>query len=155
MLYDTLKNSIRQEAQNYLSQQRGLDDTKVKELSDYFANQIYTSYDFIGNLENLTKDKIKQEVKEGFERLLKDSPQVGVEVSYDSNYLLGFLINTLADSQTTRQLLSDISQATVGMPFSQFYEGHELVEVIQSVRPRLIELYNNTTFDDWTDWAEK
>ena len=155
MLYDTLKNSIRQEAQNYLSQQRGLDDTKVKELSDYFANQIYTSYDFIGNLENLTKDKIKQEVKEGYERLLKDSPQVGVEVSYDSNYLLGFLINTLADSQTTRQLLSDISQATVGMPFSQFYEGHELVDIIQSIRPRLIELYHNTTFEDWTDWAEK
>ena len=71
MLYDTLKNSIRQEAQNFLSQQRGLDDTKVKELSDYFANQIYTSYDFIGNLENLTKDKIKQEVKKGYERYLK------------------------------------------------------------------------------------
>ena len=102
-----------------------------------------------------TKDKIKQEVKKGYERLLKDSPQVGVEVSYDSNYLLGFLINTLADSQTTRQLLSDISQATVGMPFSQFYEGHELVDIIQSIRPRLIELYHNTTFDDWTDWAEK
>ena len=48
-----------------------------------------------------------------------------------------------------------MSQATVGMPFSQFHEGHELVEIIQSVRPRLIELYNNTTFDDWTDWAEK
>ncbi|MDU5407451.1 MAG: XRE family transcriptional regulator, partial [Streptococcus agalactiae] len=121
----------------------------------YFANQIYISYDFVGNLENLSKDKIKQEVKESYERLLKDSPQAGVEVSYDSNYLLGFLINTLADSQTTRQLLSDMSQATVGMPFSQFHEGHELVEVIQSVRPRLIELYNNTTFDDWTDWAEK
>ena len=155
MLCETLKNSIRQEAQTYLSQQEGLDDTKIKELSNYFANQIYISYDFVGNLENLSKDKIKQEVKESYERLLKDSPQAGVEVSYDSNYLLGFLINTLADSQTTRQLLSDMSQATVGMPFSQFHEGHELVEVIQSVRPRLIELYNNTTFDDWTDWSEK
>lgn len=155
MLCETLKNSIRQEAQTYLSQQEGLDDTKIKELSNYFANQIYISYDFVGNLENLSKDKIKQEIKEGYERLLKDSSQAGVEVSYDSNYLLGFLINTLADSQATRHLLSDMSQATVGMPFSQFHEGHELVEVIQSVRPRLIELYNKTTFDDWTDWAEK
>lgn len=41
------------------------------------------------------------------------------------------------------------------MPFSQFYEGHELVDIIQSIRPQLIELYHNTTFDDWTDWAEK
>lgn len=155
MLYDTLRDTIRKEAKTYLSQQDGLDDTKINELSDYFANQIYTSYDFIGNLEILSKDKIKKEIKKGYERLIKDSPSAGVEVSYDSNYLLGFLINTLADSQATRQLLSDMSQATVGMPFSQFHEGHELVEIIQSVRPRLIELYNNTTFDDWTDWAEK
>ena len=155
MLYDTLRDTIRKEAKTYLSQQDGLDDTKINELSDYFANQIYTSYDFIGNLEILSKDKIKKEIKKGYERLIKDSPSAGVEVSYDSNYLLGFLINTLADSQATRRLLSDMSQATVGMPFSQFHEGHELVEIIQSVRPRLIELYNNTTFDDWTDWAEK
>ena len=153
MLYD--RDTIRKEAKTYLSQQDGLDDTKINELSDYFANQIYTSYDFIGNLEILSKDKIKKEIKKGYERLIKDSPSAGVEVSYDSNYLLGFLINTLADSQATRQLLSDMSQATVGMPFSQFHEGHELVEITQSVRPRLIELYNNTTFDDWTDWAEK
>ncbi|MCC9897399.1 helix-turn-helix transcriptional regulator, partial [Streptococcus agalactiae] len=53
MLCETLKNSIRQEAQTYLSQQEGLDDTKIKELSNYFANQIYISYDFVGNLENL------------------------------------------------------------------------------------------------------
>ena len=155
MFYDTLRDTIRKEAKTYLSQQDGLDDTKINELSDYFANQIYISYDFVGNLEELSKDRIKQEIKEGYERLLKDTSSTGVEVNYDSNYLLGFLINTLADSQTTRQLLSDISQATIGMPFSQFHEGHELVEIIQSVRPRLIELYNNTTFDDWTDWAEK
>ena len=31
------------EAKTYLSQQDGLDDTKINELSDYFANQIYTS----------------------------------------------------------------------------------------------------------------
>ena len=67
----------------------------------------------------------------------------------------GFLINTLADSQATRQLLSDMSPSNSWYAFSQFHEGHELVEIIQSVRPRLIELYNNTTFDDWTDWAEK
>ncbi|HEN6500700.1 TPA: helix-turn-helix transcriptional regulator [Streptococcus agalactiae] len=154
-LYDTLRGTIRKEAKTYLSQQDGLDATKINELSDYFANQIYTSYDFVGNLEILSKDKIKKEIKKGYERLIKDSPSAGVEVSYDSNYLLGFLINTLADSQSTRQLLSDMSQATVGMPFSQFHEGHELVEIIQSVRPRLIELYNNTTLDDWTDWVEK
>ena len=155
MLYDTLRGTIRKEAKTYLSQQDGLDATKINELSDYFANQIYISYDFVGNLEELSKDRIKQEIKEGYERLLKDTSSTGVQVNYDSNYLLGFLINKLADSKTTRQLLSDISQATIGMPFSQFHEGHELVEIIQSIRPRLIELYNNTTFDDWTDWAEK
>lgn len=155
LLYETLKNSIRQEAQTYLRQQEGLNETKINELSDYFANQIYISYDFVGNLQNLTKDKIKLEIEQGYDRMLKDSISTDVEIDYNSNYLLGFLINTLADSQTTRQLLSDISQATIGMPFSQFHEGHELVEIIQSVRPQLIKLYNNTTFDDWTDWAEK
>ncbi len=47
MLYDTLGTQL--EAKTYLSQQDGLDDTKINELSDYFANQIYASYDFIGN----------------------------------------------------------------------------------------------------------
>ena len=61
MLYDTLRDTIRKEAKTYLSQQDGLDDTKINELSDYFANQIYTSYDFIGNLEILSKDKIKKD----------------------------------------------------------------------------------------------
>lgn len=41
------------------------------------------------------------------------------------------------------------------MPFSQFHEGYELVDIIQSIRPKLIELYNQTNYDDWSSWAEK
>ncbi len=43
----------------------------------------------LSEITNPFKDKIKKKLK-GYERLIKDSPSAGVEVSYDSNYLLGF-----------------------------------------------------------------
>ncbi len=54
-----------------------------------------------------------------------------------------------------KAVLSDMSQATVGMPFHNFMKGTKLVEIIQSNQTTLIELYNNTTFDDWMTGPEK
>lgn len=76
-------------------------------------------------------------------------------IQYDDSLLLGSLINILEDSQKTRRLLSNLSYELTNMPFSQFHEGYELVDVLQSLRPKLIELYNRTDYDDWSNWVEK
>lgn len=52
-------------------------------------------------------------------------------------------------------ILSNLSYELTNMPFSQFHEGYELVDVLQSLRPKLIELYNRTDYDDWSNWVEK
>ncbi len=55
MLYDTLRTQLGRETKTYLNRQDGLDDTTTDFLIT-LAQQIYTSYDFIGNLEILSKD---------------------------------------------------------------------------------------------------
>ncbi len=78
MLYDMLKNSIRILRINTLIEcilecisLKDLMGARTKELSHRFANQIYTSYDFVGNLENLSEIKSSKKLKKTMNAYLK------------------------------------------------------------------------------------
>ena len=108
------------------------------------------------DLKDLTSETIISEVQDVSDELIKsDIPANSSPVQYDDSFLLGRLINILKDSQKTLRLLYNLSFELTNMPFSQFHEGYELVDIIQSIRPKLIELYNQTNYDDWSSWAEK
>ncbi len=74
MLYDAAEGHNQEGSKTYLSQQDGLDDTKINELSDYFC----ADHKLYRNLEILSKDEIKKEIKRSYERLI-DSPSASVE----------------------------------------------------------------------------
>jgi hypothetical protein len=48
-----------------------------------------------------------------------------------------------------------LSKELTGKYFSTFFGGNELIQVFQSLRPELLKLYAETTFDDYYDWFEK
>lgn len=54
-------------------------------------------------------------------------------VHYDDGFLLGSLIN-IEDSQGTQRVLSNLSYELTLMHFSQFLEGYEVVDILQSLR---------------------
>lgn len=61
-------------------------------------------------------------------------------IHYDEGFLLGSLIN-IEDRQGTRRVLSNLSYELTLIHFSQFHEDYELVGILQSLRPKLIELF--------------
>ncbi|MGV4330554.1 hypothetical protein ACPOUV_07450 [Streptococcus thermophilus] len=108
------------------------------------------------DLKNLTSETIVSEVQDVSDELIKsDIPANSSPVQYDDSFLLGRLINILEDSQKTLRLLYNLSFELTNMPFSQLHEGYELVDIIQSIRPKLIELYNQTNYDDWSSLKNK
>ncbi|NLQ47920.1 helix-turn-helix domain-containing protein [Streptococcus mutans] len=152
----TSKQEIRERAKNYLATHSNISEAILIESVDYIVNNIYNTYQLIKDPKNLTNETIDNEIKEISEEIVKREGQDDKSlIQYDDNFILGKLINILEDSQKTRQLLLNLSYELTNMPFSQFHEGYELVDVLQSLRPKLISLYNQTDYDDWSNWAEK
>ena len=150
------RQNIKQRAEDYLATHTNFSEAQLMEAVNYVTNTIYTTYQLVRDLKDLTSETIASEVQNISEELIKrDVPAGSSPVHYDDSFLLGKLINILEDSQETRQLLSNLSLELTNMPFSQFHYGYELVDAMQSLRPKLIELYNQTNYDDWINWAEK
>lgn len=74
------------------------------------------------------------------ELLKRDIAVYSSLVHYDEGFLLGSLIN-IEDSQGIRRVLSNSSYELTLMHVSQFQEDYELVGILQSLRPKLIELF--------------
>ena len=74
---------------------------------------------------------------------------------FDDRYLIGKLINTLANNQETTQLINKLSQEMTDMSFTGMFGGEELVKTIQTLRPALIKLYSVVSTDQLEDWFEE
>ncbi|WP_213357225.1 helix-turn-helix domain-containing protein [Enterococcus casseliflavus] len=74
---------------------------------------------------------------------------------FDNRYLIGKLINTLANNQETTQLINKLSQEMTDMSFTGMFGGEELVKTIQTLRPALIKLYSVVSTDQLEDWFEE
>ena len=75
--------------------------------------------------------------------------------NFEDRYLIGKLINILADNQQTIQLINVLSGELTDKPFTGMFGGEELVEVIQTLRPALIKLYGEVSADQVEDWFGK
>lgn len=73
---------------------------------------------------------------------------------FDDRYLIGKLINTLANTQETTQLINNLSQKMTSMSFTGVFGGEELVKTIQTLRPALIKLYSEVSTDQLEDWFD-
>lgn len=75
--------------------------------------------------------------------------------NFEDRYLVGKLINILADQQKTRELINRLSEELTDKTFTGLFGGEELVETIQTLRPALINLSNKISADQLEDWFEK
>lgn len=75
--------------------------------------------------------------------------------NFEDRYLVGKLINILADQQKTGELINHLSEELTGKAFTGLFGGEELVETIQTLRPALINLSNKISADQLEDWFEK
>lgn len=75
--------------------------------------------------------------------------------TFEERYLIGKLINILADNQQTVQLINGLSEELTDKPFTGMFGGEELVETIQTLRPTLIKLYGEVSADQVEDWFGK
>ena len=77
------------------------------------------------------------------------------KIEFDNKYLVGNLINILNDNKETENLISTLSLLLTSKSFSTFFGGNELIEIFQSIRPALIQLYNEKSTYDFYEWFEK
>ncbi|MBO0449053.1 helix-turn-helix transcriptional regulator [Enterococcus sp. MJM12] len=74
---------------------------------------------------------------------------------FDDRYLIGKLINILADPQQTSQFINQLSEKLTNKSFTGRFGGDELIETIQTLRPALIKLYKKASTDELEDWFEE
>lgn len=72
--------------------------------------------------------------------------------NFEDRYLVGKLINILADQQKTGELINRLSEELTNKSFSGLFGGEELIEAFETLRPVLIRIYSNSSTDELEDW---
>ncbi|MGF7313084.1 helix-turn-helix transcriptional regulator [Enterococcus faecium] len=72
--------------------------------------------------------------------------------NFEDQYLVGKLINILADQQKTVELINVLSEELTNKSFSGRFGGEELIEAFETLRPVLIRIYSKVTTDELEDW---
>lgn len=72
--------------------------------------------------------------------------------NFEDRYLVGKLINILADQQKTVELINRLSEELTKKSFSGRFGGEELIEAFETLRPALIQIYNKVSTDELEDW---
>ncbi|WP_368251057.1 helix-turn-helix domain-containing protein [Enterococcus sp. 2201sp1_2201st1_B8_2201SCRN_220225] len=72
--------------------------------------------------------------------------------NFENQYLVGKLINILADQQKTGELINRLSEELTNKSFSGRFGGEELIEAFETLRPVLIRIYSKTSTDELEDW---
>jgi transcriptional regulator with XRE-family HTH domain len=145
-----LREHIQELALTYLKEHTSLDESKREDATIFLSSEVMGYYEATRDFDYGDTEKIMAAIENYYEGTLKEK-----EISFDDGYLVGKLINILADDDETEQLISGLSKELTGKRFSTFFGGNELIQVFQSLRPELLKLYAETTFDDYYDWFEK
>ncbi|EMF0107094.1 helix-turn-helix transcriptional regulator [Enterococcus hirae] len=72
--------------------------------------------------------------------------------NFEDQYLVGKLINILADPQKTGELINRLSEELTNKSFSGRFGGEELIEAFEKLRPVLIRIYSKVSTDELEDW---
>ncbi|MCC4045643.1 helix-turn-helix domain-containing protein [Enterococcus gallinarum] len=145
-----LREHIQQLALNYLEEQTHLEASERADASILMSAETMNYYEVTRDFDYGDAEKIMTILKECYQRITKEQ-----EVTFAEHYLVGKLINILADEEETEKLISNLSQELTGKQFSSFFGGEALIQAFQSLRPELLKVYAETTDDDYYDWFEK
>lgn len=127
-----------------------LSQAKKDEAILVITTNIFEFMDVAGEFNYGDKDTMKKLVKEEVAKFDFSS-----DSTFEERYLIGKLINILADNRQTIRLINDLSEELTEKPFTGMFGGEELVETIQTLRPALIKLYGEVSADQVDDWFGK
>lgn len=145
-----LREYIQELAVKFLKEETSVKEEKVEDASIFLSSEVMGYYDATRDFDYGDTEKIISSIKNYYEGVLKDK-----ELSFDDGFLVGKLINVLADDLETMKLISNLSKELTGHPFSTQFGGGELVKAFQALRPELLKVYAEATSDDYYDWFEK
>lgn len=148
--FKLLREHIQELVLSYLTEHTDLKCNESEEAVVFISSEIMGYYELSRDFDYGDTEKIQSMINNCYERTLK-----GKEFFFNDNYLVGKLINVLADDYETEKLISGLSKELTGKYFSTFFGGDELIKTFQSLRPKLIKLYEEKTYDDYYDWFEK
>ena len=124
-----------------------LSDAKKDEAIIIIMSDIIEYMDVAGEFNYEKKDDminlVKQEV---------DKYDFFADSNFEDRYLVGKLINILADQQKTVELINRLSEELTKKSFSGRFGGEELIEAFETLRPALIRIYSKVTTDEMEDW---
>ncbi|EME7214875.1 helix-turn-helix domain-containing protein [Enterococcus lactis] len=124
-----------------------LSDAKKDEAITVITSDIIEYMDVAGEFDYEKKDDminlVKQEV---------DKYDFFADSNFEDQYLVGKLINILADQQKTVELINRLSEELTKKSFSGKFGGEELIEAFETLRPALIRIYSKVSRDELEDW---
>ncbi|WP_413487271.1 helix-turn-helix domain-containing protein [Carnobacterium maltaromaticum] len=148
--HQLLRDYVQILALNYLKEQTTLEGGAISDASIFLSSEIMGYYDTTREFDYGDTEKIMMAIEKYYEGFLKEKG-----ISFDDNYVVGKLINILADDSDTEKLISDLSEELTGKKFSSFFGGTKLISAFQSLRPELLKIYAEKNYDDYYDWFEK
>ncbi|MEQ7161885.1 helix-turn-helix domain-containing protein [Enterococcus gallinarum] len=155
--YELQQEVIKEEIQKLTSEEINLlpfaselSDAKKDEAIIVITSEILEYMDVAGEFNYEDKEAMVKLVKAEIDKFDFYTDRV-----FDDRYLIGKLINTLANNQETTQLINKLSQEMTDMSFTGMFGGEELVKTIQILRPALIKLYSVVSTDQLEDWFEE
>lgn len=126
-----------------------LSDAKKDEAITVITSDIIEYMDVAGEFNYEDKDDMTKIVTREV-----DKYDFFADSNFEDRYLVGKLINILADQQKTGELINRLSEELTSKTFSGRFGGEELIASIQTLRPALIKLYTEVPVDELADWFE-
>lgn len=145
-----LREHIQKLAIKFLKKETLVKEDKIEDASLFISSEVMGYYEATRDFDYGDTEKIISAIENYYEGTLKDK-----ELSFDDGFVVGKMINILADDRETKELISKLSMELTGYAFSTRFGGEELVRAFQALRPELLKVYAEATYDDYYDWFEK
>lgn len=148
--YDAMKEYVSNLVKDYLDEPEISSDLSEKEKAEQaiiLTTEIVSYISMSGDVEYGDKATIQKLIRQSYQQIER--------TSFNEAYLIGKLINVLDNEKETETLIKFLSLHLTGKGFSHSLGGVEFIQFLQSMRPKLIELYSKTDDETYYDWFEK
>ncbi|MDC0752210.1 helix-turn-helix domain-containing protein [Enterococcus innesii] len=146
VIKEEIQRMVRDQIKN-LSIADELSKQKKDEAVAVITSGIIGYMDVAGEFNYEKKDDMIKLVKQEVEKY-----DFFADSNFEDRYLVGKLINILADQQKTGELINHLSEELTDKTFTGLFGGEELIKVIQMLRPALINLYGKIGTDQLEEW---
>lgn len=150
--HEVMKQYITDITVEFVAHNTQLEGNQKDEAIALIAREIYDSFDAISPFGYGDRQQIENFAKGIYENNVHDQGIHGSGIDFEDQYLVGTMINLLGDYDKTTELIKILSKKLTEKGFSPSFGGEKLVAIFQSMRPALIDLYTETTSDEFYDW---